>query len=139
MTGGPLSAGTVHHVHLHPALKALRYKNNFDQSHRAGFHAFRRFRNTYLKNFTHCPEGLRKYWLAWAKGDDKDERGGSEDMGDRYDMIADNLPFRLRMAEECGFGFELPSSVPTVPNHDPRQPDSDGSHHDENEALDWSI
>ena len=135
----PLTATNMYTSHLHPALKALGYKNNYDQSHKAGFHAFRRLRNTFLKNFTRCPEGLRNYWLAWAKGEEEGERGGSEDMGDRYDMIADNLPFRLQTAEECGFGFELPSCVPTVPSCDPGQSDSNSSQHNENEGLDWSI
>ena len=137
--GGPLATGALYHYHLHPALKALGYKSNFDQSHKAGFHAFRRFRNTFLKNFTHCSEGLRKYWLAWANGEDNDERGGREDMGDRYDMIADNLPFRLQMAEECGFGFELPSLVPTVPRCGQCHSDSETSQADENKECDWSI
>ncbi len=132
--GKPISAATIYSRHLHPALKALGYQNKFDHSHKAGFHALRRFRNTFLKNFTRCPEGLRKYWLAWARGEDKDERGGgSEDMDDRYDMIEDNLPFRLQMAEECGFGFELPSLVPTVPNSDQNQSASTCSQPQQNE------
>lgn len=139
VAGKPLSAATLYSRHLHPALKALGYKNKFDQSHKAGFHALRRFRSTFLKNFTHCPEGLRKYWLAWARGEDKDEHGGSEDMDERYDMIADNLPYRLRMAEECGLGFELPSPVPTVPNSDQNQTASNLSQTEENESFDWSI
>lgn len=137
--GVPLTATNLYAGHLHPALEALGYKNNYDQSHKAGFHALRRFRNTFLKNFTRCPEGLRNYWLAWAKGEEEGERGGSEDMADRYDMIKDNLPFRLQMAEECGFGFELPSCVPTVPSCDQVQSDSNSSQHNGNEELDWSI
>jgi hypothetical protein len=98
----------------------LGYENDFDKSHKAGCHVFRRFRNTFLKNFTRCPDGLCKFWLGHT-GKDIDSDGGYEDMGDRYNMIRHNRPFRLQMAEECGFGFELPSLVPNVPNSEPQK------------------
>jgi hypothetical protein len=67
---------------------------------------FRRFRNTYLRNHTSCPKGLRDYWLGHA--------GNS--MDDLYDMVKDNAPFRKQQAVEYGIGFELPASVvPNVP------------------------
>jgi len=52
-----------------------------------------------------CTDGLRKYWLGFA---------GTE-MGDRYDKIKEDAQFRRMWAEQCGFGFELPSVVPSVP------------------------
>jgi hypothetical protein len=33
---------------------------------------FRRFRNTYLRNYTECPEGLYKYWMGHAGKDMSD-------------------------------------------------------------------
>jgi hypothetical protein len=37
-----------------------------------------------------------------------------ESMSDLYDKIKDDVPFRKKWAEQCGFGFELPSVVPNV-------------------------
>jgi hypothetical protein len=90
---------------LHPALKELGYVNPHTGTHKAGSHAFRRFRNTYLRNHTGCPDGLYKYWLAHA----------GKDMSDLYDKIREDVAFRRKWAEECGFGFELSSVVPNVP------------------------
>lgn len=75
--------------------------------HKAGNHAFRRFRNTYLRNYTECPEGLYKYWLGHA----------TENMSDLYDKIKEDVQFRRKWAEKCGFGFELTDlGLPVVPN-----------------------
>ncbi len=102
----PLSLTNVLRRHLHPALKELGYVNPHKGNHKAGTHAFRRFRNTYLKNETSCPKGLRDYWLGHA--------GNS--MDDLYDMVKDNPAFRKQKAAEYGVGFELPSSLSVVPN-----------------------
>ena len=45
--------------HLHKALKEV----GFEQ---AGAHNFRRYRNTYLRNFTACPESILDFWLRWS-------------------------------------------------------------------------
>src|SRR5450755_3460073 len=45
-------------------------------------HAFRRFRNTYLRNYAECPEGLYKYWMGHA----------GKDMSDLYDKIKEDVP-----------------------------------------------
>lgn len=104
--GTPLSLTNVLRRHLHTALKALGYVNAHTGDHKAGTHAFRRFRNTYLKNETSCPKGLRDYWLGNA--------GNS--MDDLYDMVKDNAAFRKQKAAEYGVGFEPPASiVPNVP------------------------
>jgi integrase len=105
-SGKPLSLSNILRRHLHPALKKLHYVNPSKGDHKAGSHAFRRFRNTYLKNETACPKGLRDYWLGHA--------GNS--MDDLYDMVKDNTAFRKKKAEEFGIGFELPSTVSVVPN-----------------------
>jgi integrase len=59
--GKPLSPSNVIRRHLHKALKELCYVNPFTGTHKAGNHAFRRFRNTYLRNYAGCPEGLYEY------------------------------------------------------------------------------
>jgi len=104
-SGKPLTLTNILRRHLHPALKKLGYVNPSTGDHKAGSHAFRRFRNTYLKNETACPKGLRDYWLGHA--------GNS--MDDLYDMVKDNTAFRKKKAEEFGIGFELPSSVSMIP------------------------
>ncbi|HUZ94892.1 MAG TPA: site-specific integrase [Edaphobacter sp.] len=98
--------------HLLRELAALGYENDYDQSSDAGTHIFRRFRITYLRNFTGCPTGLRKFWLGHGDGEDEDDR---DEMGGWYDRIGLDRPFRLKKAEEFGFGFELPSDAPNVP------------------------
>jgi hypothetical protein len=86
---------------LHPVLAKLGIK-------RCGFHAFRRFRNTYLRNYTSCPSGLRNFWLGWS----------GKDMSDHYDKIRKDAAFRREVSESVGIGFELPkpSIVPSVGN-----------------------
>jgi integrase len=101
----PLSPSNIIRRHLHKALKELGYVNPFTGTHKAGNHAFRRFRNTYLRNYAECPEGLYKYWMGHA----------GKDMSDLYDKIKEDVVFRRKWAERCGFGFELPSVVPSVP------------------------
>jgi hypothetical protein len=66
-------------------------------THKAGNHAFRRFRNAFLRNYTDCPEGLYKYWLGHA----------GKDMSDLYDKIKEDIQFRKKWAERCGFGFRV--------------------------------
>jgi len=103
--GKPLSSSNVIKRHLHPALQELGYVNHHTGTYKAGNHAFRRFRNTHLKNRTECPKGLYDYWLGHA----------GKDMSDLYDKIREDVPFRKMWAEKCGYGFELPSVVPNVP------------------------
>jgi hypothetical protein len=55
--GKPVSPSNIIRRHLHKALKELGYINPFTGTHKAGNHAFRRFRNTYLRNYAECPEG----------------------------------------------------------------------------------
>ena len=106
--GTPLTLTNVLRRHLHPALKKLGYANPYTGEHKAGTHAFRRFRNTYLRNETSCPKGLRDYWLGHA----------GTTMDDLYDMVKDNAAFRKQKAAEYGVGFELPASiVPNVPKN----------------------
>jgi hypothetical protein len=70
----------------------------FLQSHKAGHHAFRRFRNTYGRNYTQCPEGLYKYWMGHA----------GKDMSDLYAKIKEGAAFRRKWAERCVFSSGFP-------------------------------
>ena len=103
--GKPVGTSNILRRHLHPALKKLGFINTFTGTHKAGNHAFRRFRNTHLRNRTACPEGLRKFWMGHA----------DESMSDLYDKIKEDLGFRREWAEKAGFGFKLLSVVPNVP------------------------
>jgi integrase len=102
--GKPLPQSNIVRHHLHKALKQLHYVNPFTGTHKAGNHIFRRFRNTYLRNHTNCPEGLVKFWMGHAP----------EDMSDRYDKIKEDVAFRKQVAERSGIGFELPSSIAPI-------------------------
>jgi hypothetical protein len=106
--GKPLGSSNILRRHLDPALKQMKYINSFTGTHKAGNHAFRRFRNTYLRNHTECPQGLQQYWMGHA----------GENMTDLYEKIKEDVAFRRKWAEKCGFGFELPSDVPNVPTID---------------------
>lgn len=99
--GKPLGQSNILRRSLHPVLERLGIK-------RCGFHAFRRFRNTYLRNYTSCPNGLRNFWLGWS----------GKDMSDHYDKIREDAAFRREVAERVGIGFELPKPaiVPSVGN-----------------------
>ncbi len=102
--GKPLSQSNILKRHLHPALLQLGYVNAATGTHKAGNHAFRRFRNTYLRNRANCPLGLYQYWLGHSEAS----------MSALYDKIKEDNQFRLEWAEKCGIGFELSSSVPNV-------------------------
>lgn len=95
--GKPIGQSNILRRSLHPVLKTLGIK-------RCGFHAFRRFRNTYLRNYTSCPNGLRDFWLGWS----------GKDMSDHYDKGSEDPAFRRRVAKSVGIGFDLPkpTSVP---------------------------
>jgi hypothetical protein len=58
-------------------------------------HSFGRYRNSYLRNFTACPESILDFWLGW----------GSEGMGAHYDKI-----FFTRSLLGTGLWAELESA-----------------------------
>jgi integrase len=66
----------------------------------SGFHSFRRFRNTFLRN-SRCPDGLLKFWMGHA----------NRDMSDHYDRVREDVQFRRDVAKSVGVGFELPKSL----------------------------
>jgi integrase len=96
--GKPLRQSNILRRHLHPALESIG-------APKSGFHAFRRFRTTFLRNHTHCPEGIINFWLGWG------DSWGDKGMGDLYDEIKQDVQTRKDRANLCGVGFEVPTSL----------------------------
>ena len=67
-----------------------------------GFHAFRRYRITWLRELG-CPEDILKYWVGHS---------GSASITDRYSKLSENIELRRKFA---GLGFELPTFNPGDP------------------------
>jgi integrase len=63
---------------------------------RVGFHAFRRFRLTWLRKNS-APKDLERFWMGHAP----------EEVGDLYSKLKDDVAFRQEWAERIGLGFEL--------------------------------
>jgi hypothetical protein len=74
---------------LHPILKL--------KQPRTGFHAFRRFRVTWLRK-QRVPEDLIRLWIGQA----------AQSVTDRYSRLDEDVQFRQSVAEQVGLGFELP-------------------------------
>jgi integrase len=89
--------------HLHPALEEVGFE-------KAGNHAFRRYRNTFLRNHTHCPESIINFWLGW----------GEEGMSGRYDKIKEDVAFRKEVANACGVGFDVPATLGLIEPIEPK-------------------
>ena len=87
---------------LRPALKKLGQP-------KAGFHAFRRFRTTWLRK-NRTPEDLIRFWLGHAH----------ETVTDGYSNLREDVQYRREMADKTGLGFEIsaqaPDVVPNVPS-----------------------
>jgi integrase len=81
---------------LHPALAKLKQP-------KAGFHAFRRYRLTWLrKNRVHAD--LERFWMGHE----------NETVGDDYSKMKEDVAFRLAQAEKVGLGFVLPPKIAEV-------------------------
>ena len=89
---------------LYPALKKLQWRDEELGLVKSGSHAFRRFRDTFLRNYTATPDGLIKFWLGHA----------GKDMSDLYDKIKRDVPFRRYVVEKAGLGFELPAKIVVI-------------------------
>jgi integrase len=87
---------------LHPALKRLGQP-------KAGFHAFRRYRTTWLRK-NRAPEDLIRFWLGHA----------DESVTDGYSRLGEDVEYRRQVAAELGLGFEIslqnPLLYPIVPS-----------------------
>jgi integrase len=70
-----------------------------------GWHAFRRFRNTWLRG-KRCPEDFLKFWMAHKP----------KDMSENYSALKEDLAKRWEEVERVGYGFLLSGEdVPNVP------------------------
>lgn len=91
--GKPVTQTNLLRRELHPLLADLGIKL-------CGFHSFRRFRNTYLRQ-QRCPDSLLKYWMGHS----------ANTMSDLYDKSSEDLTYRKDVAKAMGFGFELPTTL----------------------------
>jgi integrase len=100
--GNSLSQTNLLRRGLHAALKKLGQP-------KAGFHAFRRFRTTWLRK-NRTPEDLIRFWLGHA----------DETVTDGYSKLREDMQYRREVAEKIGLGFEssaqTPDVVPNVPS-----------------------
>ena len=102
-SGKQLHQSNILRRHLHPALAAVGFE-------KAGNHAFRRFRDTFLRNFTNCPQSILHFWLGW----------GDEGMSGHYDQIKNDVAFRKDVVNRCGVGFDVPASLASIEPNEPK-------------------
>jgi integrase len=79
--------------------KPLQQRNVLRVLHKrkkVGFHAFRRFRLTWLRR-NGVPRDLERFWMGHAE----------TEVGDLYSKLKDDVSFRQEWAERIGLGFEL--------------------------------
>lgn len=95
-SGKPLLQSNVLRLSLYPILQKLKQP-------KAGAHAFRRLRTTWLRK-QRAPEDLIRFWLGHA----------NKSVTDGYSKLKDDVPFRKKVAEQVGVGFELPIEKPEV-------------------------
>jgi integrase len=93
-SGKPVTQTNILKHGLHPLLETLGISKR-------GFHCFRRFRNTYLRQ-ERCPDTILKTWMGHAT------RG---DMSALYDRSALDVQYRKDVALSMGVGFELPKTL----------------------------
>jgi integrase len=93
----PLTQTNVSRRQIHPLLAELNVP-------KTSFHAFRRFRTTWLrKNAT--PEDMIKLWLGHA----------DKTVTDGYSKLREDKKFRQEQVEKIGIGFKVsPLSAPSV-------------------------
>lgn len=91
--GHPLSQSNILRRQLHPLLKTLGLTE-------CGFHAFRRFRTTWLR-MQRAPEKLTQFWLGHA----------DKTITDSYDRSPENAVYRKDEAVLRGIGFTVPVAV----------------------------
>ena len=96
-SGKPLSPRNILRDSLHPALLALKQP-------RAGFHCFRRFRESVLQ-MSDARNLLIDYWMGHE----------NREMGTRYaKQLIENIEWRKEWTEKVGLGFKLPSLPPRI-------------------------
>jgi integrase len=90
-TGKPISQGNILKRNLHPALEKLGLD-------KAGFHAFRRFRVSYMRK-NRVLEDLIRFWIGHS----------NTSTTDRYSRVSDDVGLRQKEAADVGLGFHLPA------------------------------
>lgn len=101
--GKQLSQSDILRRHLHLALREIGFE-------KAGNHAFRRYRDTFLRNFTNCPKSVLHFWLGW----------GAEGMSELYDRIKADVAFRTDVANRVGVGFDVPATLAPIEPNEPK-------------------
>jgi integrase len=91
-SGRPLSPSNILSDSLHPILEKLSQP-------KAGAHAFRRFRATWLR-MQRTPDDLIRFWLGHA----------NKTITDGYSLLKEDSQFRRKIAEQMDIGFEIPAS-----------------------------
>ncbi len=92
--GEPLSQRNVLRNSLHPILKKMGRE-------KCGFHAFRRFRASWLRK-NRVPWDLEKMWMGHAH----------KDLTDQYaEQLREDVKYRREWCEKIGLGFVLPAHV----------------------------
>lgn len=92
-----MSHSNVRNRILYPVLEQLGFE-------KAGFHAFRRFRITYLRQ-QGVQESLIKAWAGHSG------EAGKESVTDLYDRTEVDVQYRKGQAEKAGIGFTIPANV----------------------------
>jgi integrase len=98
-SGKPVHDSNFLRRELHPLLRAVGIPKE-------GFHGFRRYRNTFLRNIARCPDGLLKYWLGHA------DRG----MSALFDKVREDPKFRRAGAKKMGGWFCSPEGLESREN-----------------------
>jgi len=93
-SGRPLGQANMLKHELHPLLETLGISKR-------GFHCFRRFRNTYLRQ-CRCPDTILKTWMGHAT------RG---DMSALYDRSALDVQYRRDVCVAMATGFDVPKTL----------------------------
>jgi integrase len=100
--GTPYLHSSLHERWLTPRLDAMKIDEKG-----MGFHAFRRFRKTWLRG-ERCQEDINNFWMGHQP----------ETMSELYSRMEFELERRLGEAEKIGVGFTVPSSeiAPNAPS-----------------------
>lgn len=97
-TGTPLLQTNVLRSSLHPILRGLGVEIT-------GFHAFRRFRATWLRK-TGVPRDLEDFWMGHAP----------RTVGDLYSKLSEDVQFRREVVNRIGLGFTISREEEAVRN-----------------------
>jgi hypothetical protein len=103
--GNQLSQSNLVRRHFHPGLDEIGFE-------KTGNHAFRRFRDRFVRNGTGCPKRILHFWLDW----------GDAGMSGHYDQIKNDVTFRKDVANRCGIGFRIPASLASIEPNEPNEP-----------------